>query len=251
MRAWVRNAVAAVAISISAVAAAQDGAAVLAMATEAHGGEDWANAKTLVLSGHAIFYAPDRAEPESRADEYRMWRQFDPARTSAHAAEGKVRITARAQGRMLFDVGFDGTTTWTEKGVTPPEEAAKFWASNFGFGIIRHASKPGFRAVRVPDSVVDGHRVWMVRLTDPKGAETLFGVDQQSHAIRYMGFATPRGWHERRYDDFETLAAPRWLQARHVTLTYNGVKQNEVFWTKTEVNVPVDPALFTPPASPR
>ena len=230
------------------IAAEPDGAEVLRLAAEAHGGADWAGVRTLVLEGHAVFYAPDRPQPTSKADDYRMWRVFDPSRSSAHESEGKVRITARMDGRVLFDVGFDGTTTWTEKGITPPAEAAKFWASNFGFGIVRHAADPGFKAVRAPDSVVDGHPVWMVRLTDPKGAETLFGVDRASHAIRYMGFATPRGWHERRYDDFEKLAAPRWLQARHVTLTYNGVKQNEVFWTRTQVNVAVDPALFTPPA---
>lgn len=233
----------------AAVAPTPDGAEVLRLAAIAHGGDDWANARTLVLDGHAVFYAPDSPTPSTKADDYRMWRVFDPARASAHEAEGRVRIIAKAQGKLLFEVGFDGTTTWTEKGVIPPAEAAAFWASNFGFGIIRHAGKPGFKAVRVPDSVVDGHPVWLVRLTDPNGSQTLFGVDQQSHAIRYMGFATPRGWHERRYDDFETLATPRWLQARHVTLTYNGVKQNEVFWTKTQVNVPVDPALFTPPAA--
>ncbi len=225
-----------------------DGAEVLRMAAQAHGGDDWANARSLVLAGHTVFYAPDRPMPSGTADDYRMWRVFDPGRTSAHEAEGKVRIIAKSKGKVLFEVGFDGTTTWTEKGVIPPAEAAAFWASNFGFGIIRHAGKPGFKAVRVPDSVVDGHKVWLVRLTDPQGAETLFGVDQQSHAIRYMGFATPRGWHERHYDDFETLKSPRWLQARHVTLTYNGVKQNEVFWTSTQVNVAVDPSLFTPPA---
>ena len=62
-----------------------------------------------------------------------------------------------------------------------------------------------------------------------------------------MGFATPKGWHERSYDDFVTLANPRWLQARKVTLYYDGVKANEVYWTTTKVNVPVDAALFAPP----
>ena len=62
-----------------------------------------------------------------------------------------------------------------------------------------------------------------------------------------MGFATPRGWHVRTYDDFVTLANPRWLQARHVTLYYNGVKANEVFWTETRVNAAIDEAIFAPP----
>jgi len=51
----------------------------------------------------------------------------------------------------------------------------------------------------------------------------------------------------RTYDDFITLTNTRWLQARHVTLYYNGVKANEVFWTDTKVNAAIDDALFTPP----
>lgn len=224
-----------------------DGATVLRRATEAHGGSDWAQARTLMLSGRAEFWGPNGAAPRSRADRYVMWRVFEPDRSAAHGAEGKVRIVAEAQGKVLFTVGFDGETTWTERGVTPKAEADTFWASNFGFGIIRHAGKPGFKAERVADGRVDGHALYMVRLTDPQGGVTLFGIDQASHAIRTMGFMTPRGWHERHYDDFVSQASPRWLQSRRVTLYYNGVKANVVFWERFEVNGAIDPALFTPP----
>lgn len=235
---------------VAAAATAQqpiDGPAILARATEAAGGEGWAKAKTLMLAGHAVFYGPSGAAPRSTADDYRMWRVYDPARAASHSAEGKVRIIASAKGRPLFTVGYDGTTTWNERGVVPKAEADAYWATNFGFGIIRHASDPGFKAERVPDDSIDGHPLYMVRLTDPSGGVTLFGIDQQSYAIRTMGFATPRGWHVRTYDDFVTLAHPRWLQARHVTLYYNGVKANEVFWTDTKVNAPIDDAIFAPP----
>jgi hypothetical protein len=227
-----------------------DGKAILALAAQAHGGEGWASARTLVLVGHAVFWGPDGAVPRTIADDYRMWRVFDPGRKAAHAAEGKVRILAKAGGQPVFTVGFDGTTTWTERGVTPPAEAAAFWASNFGFGIIRRAGDPGFTATRLADDAIDGHRLYMVRLVDPAGGQTLFGIDAASHAIRTMGFSTPKGWHLRTYDDFVTLANPRWLQARKVTLYYNGVKANEVIWDKAEVNGPVDDALFAPPKSP-
>jgi hypothetical protein len=226
---------------------APDGKTILALAAEAHGGEAWANARTLVLSGRAVFWGPEGAAPKTMADEYRMWRVFDPARRAAHAAEGKVRILVKSGGKIVFDVGFDGTTTWTERGITPPAEAAAFWASNFGFGIIRRAGDPGFTAVRLADDSIDGHRLYMVRLTDPAGGITLFGIDAASHAIRSMGFASPKGWHVRTYDDFMLLDAPRWLQARKVTLYYNGVKANEIHWEKAQVNVPVDDALFAPP----
>jgi hypothetical protein len=237
---------AAVAVQV-APAEAPNGATVLARATAAAGGEGWVNAKTLMLAGTAVFYGPTGAAPRSRADDYRMWRVFDPSREASHAAEGKVRILARSGDRVLFTVGYDGATTWNERGIVPKAEADAYWASNFGFGIIRRAAEPGFKAERMPDDTVDGHPVYMVRLTDPKGGVTLFGVDQKSYAIRSMGFTTPRGWHVRHYDDFVRLSRPDWLQARRVTLYYNGVKANEVFWRETVVNGPIDDTLFAPP----
>ncbi len=224
-----------------------DGKTILARAAEAHGGEGWANAKTLVLSGRAVFWGATGAAPRTTADDYRMWRVFDPGRTAAHSAEGKVRIVSKANGVQQFTVGFDGTTTWNEKGVFPKAEADAFWASNFGFGIIRRAGNAGFKAERVADDIIGAHKIYLVRLTDPTGGVTLFGVDRRSHAIRSMGFMTPKGWHLRTYDDFVTLKNPRWLQARKVTLYYNGVKANDVYWSRTVVNGPVDDSLFVPP----
>jgi hypothetical protein len=224
------------------------GSEILALAREAAGGDGWANARTLSLSGHAIFYGDKGHEPSAVADDYRMWRAFDPDRQVSHGADGKVRIIARSGEKLLFEVGFDGDTTWTERGITPKAEADKFWSGNFGFGIIRQAGKPGFSATRLADDDIDGHALYMVQFTDPNGGETLFGIDQQSHAIRVMGFRTPKGWHQRNYDDFIELENPRWLQARHVTLYNDGRKSNEVFWTDTRVNSEINAGLFEPPA---
>lgn len=225
-----------------------DGPTILRLATEAHGGDDWAKVRTLMLAGRAEFWGPTGAQPRTRAERYQMWRVFDPERSAAHGAEGQVRIVAEAGGKPMFTVGFDGETTWTERGITPKAEADAFWASNFGFGIIRHALKPGFKAERLADGNHEGHPIWVVRLTDPKGGITLFGIDQTMHAIRTMGFTTPRGWHERHYADFVAQSTPRrWLQARRVTLLYNGVKANTVHWERWEIDGPVDPALFAPP----
>jgi hypothetical protein len=196
------------------------------------------------MSGRATFYGADGAAPRSTADDYRMWRVFDPDRSASHGAEGKVLIRAKSGPKTLFEAAYDGATTWTERGITPKAEADAFWASNFGFGIVRHAGKPGFKLERVGDDDQAGRPLYKLRLTDPKGGQTLFGVDQQSHAIRTMEFMTPRGWHKRVYDDFVLLQNPRWLQARKVTLFYNGVKQNEVVWTDVKVNAPVDEAIF-------
>lgn len=213
----------------------------------AHGGEAWRVPGTLVLVGHAVFYSPDSAEPRSRADDYRMWRAFDPQRSIAHGAEGKVRIIARSGERLLFEVGYDGATTWTERGITPPEEAEAFWASNFGFGIIRSALDAGFELAAAPSREIGGHEVDLVRVIDPQGQPTLFGFDRESRFIRYMGFRSPRGWHERIYDDFVRLPESGWVQAREVTLFYDGVKANTAFWRDIAVGEEIAGEVFSPP----
>ena len=222
--------------------------ALLEQAVAAAGGDAWLNPSTLYLAGSAVFYAPDSAEPRSTADDYRMWRAMNPDRTTAHGADGKVRITARSAGKLLFEVGYDGATTWTEKGIMPKDQADAYWASNFGFGIIREALGLGFTLERAPDRDVDGHAVALIRVISPDGAATLFGIDKQSHYIRYMGFVTPRGFHERHYDNFVRLPSG-WVQARTVTLFYNGVKANTVFWREVKVGEVIDSTLFAPPVA--
>lgn len=222
-----------------------DARAIIAKAYEAQGGDDWTQVHSLVLKGWNRLYPQGLAEPATLADDYMMWREMDPDRDDAHAADGKVRIDARAQGKLLFQVAFDGTTTRTEKGVVPEEQAKALWAGNFGFGIIRQALKPGFKLARLPDDLIDGHPSFMVRVTDPNGGETLFGIDKATYAIRKAAFQTPKGWHERLYSDFLQLSTPRWLQARSVRLYYNGVKANEVYWQDVTINSSLDPAVFT------
>ena len=221
-----------------------DGATIFERATKAAGGEAWANAKSLILEGHVVFWGGTGAEPKSTADSYVMYREFDPERSAAHGAEGKVRIIVTDKSKPVWTVGYDGQTTWTERGITPKAEADSFWASNFGFGIIRHARKPGFKAERVADGSEGRHALYMVRLTDPTAGVTLFGVDKKSYAIRTMGFMTPKGWHERVYDGFWKHKNPTWLQAGNVTLFYNGVKSNTVFWHSVRINPEIDPAIF-------
>ncbi len=225
--------------------------AVLEAAVKAAGGETWLNPRTLVLTGHAVFYAPDGVTPRSTADDYRMWRAMNPDRAVSHGADGKVRITAKSGGKLMFEVGYDGETTWTEKGVMPKAQADAYWAANFGFGIIRRALEPGFALERAPDRNIEGHALDMIRVIDPQGGKTLFGIDKQSHYIRYMGFMSPRGWHERIYDDFVRYRNPDWVQARSVTLIYDGVKANTVFWDGARVNAAIEPELFAWPGGGR
>ena len=224
--------------------------AIVERGIAAHGGEAWLAPGTLALAGTAVFYAPDSADPRATADDYRMWRAMDPDRASAHGASGKVRITAKDGERVIFEVGYDGETTWTERGVMPKADADAYWASNFGFGVLRSALDEGFRLERAPSRDVGEHAVDLVRVIDTAGQTTLFGFDTGSGFIRYMAFDAPRGFHERVYDDFIRLspADGGWVQAREVTLFYNGVKANTVRWETVEVAKPIDPALFAPPA---
>lgn len=244
MRLAITCALLSLAAPLSAGGSGQTARAVLESAVEAAGGDAWLDPRTLVLSGSAEFYAPDAAHPVTRADEYRMWRKMGERRTSAHAPDGKVRIVARTGGRTIFEVGYDGETTWNQDGVVPRAEAEAMWASNFGFGIIREALGDGFTLERAPDRDIGGHALDMIRVIDPAGQPTLFGIDRDSRFIRYVGFATPRGWHERVYDDFMVLENPRWVQAREVTLFYDGVRANTVHWTHAEMGAPVDDSIF-------
>ena len=65
-----------------------DGPRILELAIAAAGGEDWANVRSLQLEGHVAFWGPSGAEPQSRADSYVMYREFDPDRSAAHGAAG-------------------------------------------------------------------------------------------------------------------------------------------------------------------
>jgi hypothetical protein len=227
-----------------------DARAIMERSYQAMGGDQWAKARTLRLEGRAVFWG-DGPEPRAEAPRYVMWRVLDPDRRSAHAAEGKVRIEADLPGgRPMIRVGFDGETTWNEKGVVPRAEADAFWASNFGYGVVRHALKQGYRLERLPDDEVEGHAVFTIRVTDPAGAATLFGVDAREFMVRRVGFVTPRGYHERTYADFFRLTRPAgWLQPGRVTLFYNGIKANMIVWEKAVVDESIPDSLFAPPAA--
>ncbi len=94
------------------------------------------------------------------------------------------------------------------------------------------------------DDQVEGHPSMVVRVRDPSGGQTTFWIDQHDHAIRKVGFATPRGWHTRIYSDFAYHENPRFQQARRVRLYYDDVLSNDIAWQRYEVNRPIDDAVF-------
>ena len=97
--------------------------AVVERAVAAHGGDLWLEPATLELVGTATFSDPATGAVRSEADDYRMWRTFEEGRTAAHEASGKVRIIARSDDKMIFEVGYDGET---DRFSLSPEQALVF-----------------------------------------------------------------------------------------------------------------------------
>lgn len=196
------------------------------------GGDEWARPVSLKMEGYGLFWRGGK--DFVRYEPYRMWRVYPEEKGDAHAADGRVRIEAFSDGKVVFQLAFDGKLTYNQDGPLAEQADSDRWASNFGFGVIRHALDEGYSVARLPDDYVDGRPTYSVQVTDPAGGTTLFGIRQDDFAIVMVGFDTPRGWHERTYSDFYRNEDGGWLQPGRVRLYYDGIKANEVFWTKFE-----------------
>lgn len=216
---------------------------IVELATEAAGGETWRRPRTLYLEGYATFYGPDGSAVVNQR--HRMWRVYPEFKPDAHAADGRVRIESERDGRVVLFTAFDGARSYNLDGPMAPSAADAQWAENFGFGVIRFALDPGYTLTRMPDDLVDGRPVHRIQVRDAGGQETLFGIAVGSHEILSVGFATPRGWHERIYSDFYRLPGISWTQPGRIRLFYNGVKQNELVWQTFRLNEPMDEGLFS------
>jgi len=214
---------------------------IISAAHAAAGGESWLRPQTLSMTGYGVFYRNGQA---STYDDYRMLRVYAGVKNNAHIADGKVRIGAKRNGEQVFIIAFDGEKTYNQNGPVEDQTANAQWASNFGFGAIRHALDEGWVQTRLPDDLIDGRPAFLVELTDPAGGVSRFGIDQETHHVLYVGFDTARGWHERRYSNFFTKPDIQWVQPGRVRLFYDGVKQNEVIWTDFEINKALPDDLF-------
>ncbi len=221
-------------------------AEIVQRAHEAAGGETWVHPRSLYLSGNSTFY--DGAAPR-HFDRHEMWRIYPRTKSAAHAADGKVRIRSSRNGVTAFDLAFDGRRTFVNGEASDEPGNSRRWASNFGFGVIRHALDAGYSLTRLPDDQVDGNPSFTIRVTDPEGGETIFGIGRAGYAVLMVGFETPRGWHERIYSDFFSRPGTTWSQPGRVRLYYDGVKQNEVRWTDFAVNESIDPSVFQFPGA--
>lgn len=216
-------------------------AEIIAKAHAAAGGEIWVRPTALKLSGYNIIHRPGGVVVWDR---YAMWRVYADEKANAHTADGKVRIEAWTGEDLALLLTFDGTTTYNAEGPLDDQSANAMWGSNFGYGAIRNALDKGWTQTRLPDDLIDGAPAYMVELTDPSGGMTRFGVRQADFAVVYVGFDTPRGWHERRYSHFYRKPDDPWVQPGRVRLFYDGVKANEAVWTDFERTDGFADALF-------
>lgn len=220
-------------------------AEIVRRAHAAAGGADWMRPRSLTLTGRGLFWPQGTEAGRIDVPDYRMWRVYPAVSTEAHAANGWVRIDAKlADGSTYFQAAYDGETSYNQNGPIPGAQASREWSENFGFGIIRFALDEGFTLDRLPDDRAEGRPVHVVRVNDPQGGKTLFGIAADDCAILWLGFETPRGWHERRYSDFYRNPGVSFTQPGRVRLYYDGVKQNEILWTAYALNEDLPRSLF-------
>jgi len=219
-----------------------DGRQIIEMAHEAAGGEIFVKPGTLFLSGQNVIYSRDGGT--SVWDNYAMWRVFGEEKNDAHSANGKVRIEAWKGSKLAMLISFDGESTYDKSGRMEDQSANAMWSNNFGFGAIRNALDEGWTQERRSDRTIDGKPAYMVQLTDPEGGKTLFAFDRSNMQILYVGFDTPRGWHERRYSDYFSKPGSSWQQAGRVRLFYDGVMANEAIWTDFEIGGDFEDQVF-------
>jgi hypothetical protein len=211
----------------------------------AAGGEAWLNAGTNVMRGDATLCRDGDPARCVHADRYVMYRVYPTElQQGAHAGSGKFRLDARTGDKVLFQVAFDGERSYDQNGPIPPERASRAEASGFGFSAIRFALEPGFTVERVTDDQVEGHPCHFVRVTDPTGTRTLFGIDQATFAVRSAGWQTPEGFHQRLYSDFYRVGETAFVQPGRVRHFYDGVKSVDIRWTSADIGKPIPDGVF-------
>ena len=217
---------------------------IVERAHAAAGGQAWLRAATNIMRGHATLCRDGRPEACVTADRYEMYRVYPTELRQAHAGSGKFRLDAYSDGRILFQIAFDGERSYDQNGPVSGPRAATDEGTGFGFSAIRFALAEGFRVERLTDDQVAGHPCFFVRVTDPSGQTTVFGIDQADFSIRSAAWQSPRGWHQRLYSDFYRVGTAGFLQPGRVRHFYDGVKGVDIRWTSAEIGTPIADSVF-------
>ncbi len=242
-------------ISLILLAACKDGSAnkeqkekeeltatdIMEKAHQKAGGDFWKRPESLTLKGYGLFY--ENGTP-LKNETHNMWRVFEDEKSDAHKANGKVRIESFRNGKPFFVVTYDGQNTYDLRGKQEASAADKRWASNFGYGVIRHALDEGYILRKEVDDTINSQAVYRIKVIDKNKGETFFGIAKDDFKIVKVAFNTPRGWHERIYSNFFEKKQYSWLQSGRVQLYYNKKIANEIFWEDFEVNEQLPDSLF-------
>lgn len=220
------------------------GQEIVTRAHQAAGGEAWLKAGTNVMRGHATLCRNGNPGACITADRYEMYRVYPTELAKAHAGSGKFRLDAFVGDRVLFQMAFDGEKSYDQKGVVAGPRAETDEGTGFGFSAIRFALEPGFTVTRLTDDQVEGHPSHFVRVTDPSGQTTLFGIDAKDYSIRSVAWLSPKGWHERIYSDFYRVGKDGFLQPGRVRHYYEGVKSVDIRWTSAEIGTAIPDSTF-------
>ena len=232
--------------TLTAVAAESDldGRTIVARAHAAAGGDPWLAADTNVLKGTAVLCRGGVAAYCIESERYEMYRVYPRQLSAAHAGSGKFRLDAYRNGRILFTSAFDGQRSYDQNGPLPEDKARAVETNAYGFSAIRFALEPGFEIERLVDDQVEGHPSHFVRVTDPAGGRTIFGIDASDYSIRLAGWQTDQGWHERVYSDFYRVGEADFLQPGRVRFYYDGVKSVDIHWTSAAIGTPIPDETF-------
>lgn len=211
----------------------------------AAGGEAWLKAGTNVMRGDATLCRDGDPQRCVHADRYVMYRVYPTELLNgAHAGSGKFRLDAFAGDKVIFQVSFDGRQSYDQNGPVPPDRALSDEMSAFGFSAIRFALQPGFSVERLVDDQVEGQPCYFVRVKDPSGTQTLFGVDQQDFNVRSAQWRTTKGWHQRIYSNFYRVPGSKFLQPGRVRHFYDSAKAVDINWTSAEIGAPIADEVF-------
>jgi hypothetical protein len=218
---------------------------IVERAHAAAGGEAWLKAGTNVMRGDATLCRDGDPTKCVHADRYVMYRVYPIELVhGAHAGNGKFRLDAFDGDHRIFQVAFDGTSSYDQDGPLPPERAMSDEMSAFGFSAIRFALQPGFEVERLADDEIEGRPGYFVRVSDPSGARTLFGIDKEHFYVLSAQWQTTKGWHMRQYSEFYQLTGNRFLQPGRVRHYYDGVKSVDIHWRSAEIGQQIPDSTF-------
>ncbi|MCU0806337.1 MAG: hypothetical protein MUF79_14810 [Burkholderiales bacterium] len=211
----------------------------------AAGGKAWLEAGTNVMRGDATLCRDGDPAKCVYADRYVMYRVYPTELAhGAHAGSGKFRLDAYSGDKRIFEVAFDGERSYDQNGPLPPERAMSDEMSAFGFSAIRFALQSGFEVERLSDDEVEGRPAFFVRVKDPSGTRTLFGIDKEHFYVLSAQWQTTKGWHMRQYSEFYQLVDSRFVQPGRVRHYYDGVKSVDIHWRSAEIGKPIPDSTF-------